>query len=92
MPWEHSDALKHNHAADTPRKQKIWAEVANSTLKHTGDDAAAIRAANSVLKHMGEKEPKASEDSLAPPRPRSQKSNLGVGMKLHSAAKHWSKH
>ena len=85
MPWDHSDAHKHNHAADTPHKQKLWAKVANSTLEHTGDDAAAIRAANSVLKHLAEK--RAAESSDASPPRRTGKSVLGTGM-----TPHWSKH
>jgi hypothetical protein len=79
MPWTDKDSLKHNSNADTEAKQKLWAKVANSTLQHTGDDAAAIRAANSVLRHMAEKQP-----AQAPAAPRrAAKSNLGTGMKPH---------
>src|SRR3989304_1902097 len=33
MPWNQTDAKGHTSKADTPKKQKQWAEVANSVLK-----------------------------------------------------------
>lgn len=50
MPWTSKDAKKHDKDADSPKKQKQWASVANSTLKKTGDEGRAVRAANSVVK------------------------------------------
>jgi hypothetical protein len=50
MPWEPKDATRHNHAADTAKRKRQWADVANSVLARTGDEARAVRSANSVLK------------------------------------------
>ena len=49
MPWAPSDAEKHTKKADTPAKQRQWANVANNTLDKTGDEARAIREANAVV-------------------------------------------
>lgn len=49
MPWQPSDAPAHTKKADTPVKQKLWAEVANRQLKKHGDEARAIRVANSIV-------------------------------------------
>ncbi len=51
MPWTPKDAPAHTKKANTPAKRKQWAEVADSVLAKTGDDAQAIRAANSVVKN-----------------------------------------
>lgn len=51
MPWTAADATRHTHKADTPKRQRQWADVANSELAKHGDDARAIRAANSVVAH-----------------------------------------
>ena len=50
MPWRPSDAKRHTKAASTPAKAKRWAEVANATLRRTGDDARAIRTANAAVR------------------------------------------
>ncbi len=50
MPWDRYGAKAHTKSADTPKKQQRWAEVANSVLKKTGDDAKAIRIANAQVK------------------------------------------
>jgi hypothetical protein len=55
MPWIHSDATRFTKKADTQHKRQIWAETANSELKRTGDDGAAIKAANSAVKHYDER-------------------------------------
>ena len=55
MPWKPSEAKKHDRKANTPKKKRMWSHVANSMLKRTGDDAAAIRAANSVVKKSAAK-------------------------------------
>lgn len=49
MPWQPSDAEKHTSKADTPARQRLWAEVANNSLDKHGDDARAIREANAVV-------------------------------------------
>jgi uncharacterized protein YdaT len=60
MPWSPSDATRHTKKADTPRRQRMWADVANSELKATGDEARAVRAANSaVAKDVAKKRRKA---------------------------------
>ena len=61
MPFTASDSTKHTKLADTPKKRKQWAEVANSIrercLSKGGDekkcDASGIKAANGVLKNAG---------------------------------------
>lgn len=50
MPWSPRDALRHTKKADTPAKQRQWRDVANQTLKRTGDDAKAIREANAAVR------------------------------------------
>lgn len=50
MPWSPKDAKVKTKKATTPKAQKQWANVANSTLKRTGDEARAVRIANSVVK------------------------------------------
>ena len=49
MPWLPEDAYRHDHKADTPRLQRLWAEVANSVLAETGDEGRAVRIANSAV-------------------------------------------
>jgi hypothetical protein len=49
MPWSPADAIRHTHKADTPKKKRQWADVANSQLDRTGSDARAIRSANAVV-------------------------------------------
>ena len=51
MPWLASDAPAHDHAANTPELQHLWAQVANHVLEETGgDDAIAVREANAAVK------------------------------------------
>lgn len=57
MPWTAEDATRHDKDANTPKKQRQWAHVANSTLKKlTGEgvdkkdaESRAIRAANNTV-------------------------------------------
>ena len=57
MPWKASDAKRHNKDADTPKKQRQWAAVANSALQACLEDggneetcaASAIKQADSVV-------------------------------------------
>lgn len=57
MPWKSNDAKKHTKKATTPKLRKMWANVANSTLKQCMADGGssescesrAVRAANSAI-------------------------------------------
>lgn len=53
MPWKPSDARRHDRKANTAKKRRQWAHVANSELRRTGDEGRAVRAANSVIKRAG---------------------------------------
>jgi hypothetical protein len=57
MPWTAKDGPKrHTKAANTPAKQRQWADVANKELEKTGDEGRAIRVANGVVRdHPSEK-------------------------------------
>ena len=50
MPWAPKDASKHDKGAKSSKRKRQWADVANSILKRTGDDARAIRGADSAVK------------------------------------------
>lgn len=50
MPWNPDDAKRHSKKASSPKKQRQWAAVANSTLKHGASEGSAIRQANAVVK------------------------------------------
>ena len=49
MPWTAKDAHKKSHKADTPKKQRKWADVADSALARGQSDSSAIRQANAVV-------------------------------------------
>ena len=49
MPWNPEDAERHTKKANDPKRQRMWAEVANSVLSETGDDGRAIREANAAV-------------------------------------------
>jgi hypothetical protein len=49
MPWDASDAFAHTHKANTPKLQRLWAEVANRELEQHGDEGRAIRAADAAV-------------------------------------------
>jgi len=40
---------RHTKKANDPKRQRMWAEVANSVLSDTGDEGRAIREANSTV-------------------------------------------
>ena len=42
MPWTSEDAERHTKKADNAKRQRMWAEIANSVLAETGDDAASL--------------------------------------------------
>lgn len=50
MPWSPKDARQKTGRANTPKKQRQWAHVANSVLQRTGDEGRAVREANSVVR------------------------------------------
>lgn len=50
MPWKAADAKSHTKAANTPRRQRMWAHVANGVAKDTGNEGQAVREANAVVK------------------------------------------
>ncbi len=60
MPWTAADAKGKTSKADTPKKQKVWASVANGELarckkKGEGDcEGRAVRVANAAVAKMGE--------------------------------------
>jgi uncharacterized protein (UPF0147 family) len=50
MPWTPDDGPKrHTRKANTPKKRRRWADVANNVLERTGDEGRAVRAANAVV-------------------------------------------
>jgi hypothetical protein len=49
MPWTTKAAQRHTRKARTPKSKRQWSKVANSMLKRTGDEGAAIRAANAAV-------------------------------------------
>lgn len=50
MPWKPSAAKKKTKKADTPKRQRQWAHVADSALKRGLPEGTAIREANGVVK------------------------------------------
>ena len=50
MPWKMSDATRHTKKADTPKKKKQFAKVANKVLAESGDEGKAVRIANAAVK------------------------------------------
>jgi hypothetical protein len=49
MPWKASEAKQFTRKANTPKKQKLWREVANKALKRGVSDESAIRQASAVV-------------------------------------------
>jgi len=49
MPWTAADASRHTKKADDPKRQRMWADIANSELAETGDEGRAIREANATV-------------------------------------------
>jgi uncharacterized protein YdaT len=43
MPWTAEDAERHSKKADSPKRQRLWAEIANSVLAETGDEGRWTR-------------------------------------------------
>ena len=55
MPWTAEDAQRHTKKADNAKRQRMWAEIANSVLAETGDEGRAIREANAMVGRDHEK-------------------------------------
>jgi uncharacterized protein YdaT len=49
MPWTADDAVRRTKKADSPKRQRMWADIANSVLAETGDEGRAIREANAAV-------------------------------------------
>jgi len=49
MPWSSKDAKHHTKKANTPKKKRQFAKVANKVLEETGDEGRAIRTANAAV-------------------------------------------
>ena len=50
MPWDASDAKDKTKNANTPKKQRQWAHVADSALMRGLSEGEAVREANGVVK------------------------------------------
>lgn len=50
MPWTAKDAKKHTKSASSDKKQRQWADVADSVKAKGASDASAIKQANAVVK------------------------------------------
>lgn len=55
MPWNKSDAKSKTYKANTPKKQRQWADVANSAKSRGASDGSAIRQANAAVAKSGRK-------------------------------------
>lgn len=58
MPWSPSQASAKSKKANTPKKKRMWSDVADSVLAKTGDEARAIKTANGVIKKRSKKRKK----------------------------------
>jgi hypothetical protein len=62
MPWKPSDARRHTKKANTAKKRRQFAHVANSVLRRTGDEGRAVRAGNAAVagtvRHKGRQKAK----------------------------------
>ena len=59
MPWSPTDAERHTRKASTEKLQRMWADVANSTLERTGNEGLAVREANGVVRDHAERDKRA---------------------------------
>ena len=66
MPWTAEDAERHTKKADSAKRQRMWAEIANSVLAETGDEGRAIREANAMVGRDHEK-PAGSSKAITKP-------------------------
>ena len=56
MPWTPDDAERHTQLADTRKKQRQWADVANSALERGLSEESTIREADAVVRRTSERE------------------------------------
>lgn len=49
MPWTAKDAHGKTHRANTPKKKRQWAHVANSALSRGASEGSAVRQANAAV-------------------------------------------
>jgi hypothetical protein len=63
MPWTSKDVRRHTYRARSAKRKRQWRDVANSVLRRTGDEGAAVRAANSVVKRTVQKRKQKSRHS-----------------------------
>ena len=56
MPWSPEDAQRHTKKADTPKKQRLWAEIANKALRNGATEESAIRQADAVVARIGKRQ------------------------------------
>jgi hypothetical protein len=64
MPWKPADASSFTRLADTPKRKRMWCDVANQRLAAGDDDASAIRQANAVVHRHHKKEAKGAAEYL----------------------------
>lgn len=50
MPWSPGDAKRHTKKANSPKKSRQWAHVADGALDRGASEGSAIRQANAVVK------------------------------------------
>ena len=54
MPWSAKEAAHKTKEANTPKKRKAWATIANKALKTYKSEAKAIKIANAAVAKMGD--------------------------------------
>lgn len=50
MPWKPSERWRHSKKADTPKRSRQAAHVANAALERGATEESAIRQANAVVR------------------------------------------
>jgi len=50
VPWKPQDAQRHTKKADTPKKQKQWADLSTRLLAAGKPEGEAVKTANGVIK------------------------------------------
>lgn len=60
MPWANTDATRHTKKANTPKRKRAWAKIANSVRGNSkygrtpkSREGAAVRIANAAIKRVG---------------------------------------
>ena len=52
MPWSAKSAKRKTRAANSPRRKRAWAKIANKALKSGKDEGSAIRIANAAIHNI----------------------------------------